>query len=135
MSDKEIQIKANSYRDKLFRDFSNQTNRSKEKLAKFANDIVNSDPQFHMEWADSAFLAAAEHSVAQQIVSCLVHYEKIKDIREILEDNVRNLARYVFNKSTSPSKNYAEECRLHALQTALDTLRHVKDLEADYFAK
>ena len=133
MADK-IQIKENSVRHKLHKDFTGNIEIAKSALAAF-RDQIDYDPEYAVRWSDSAFLSAAKLNAAEQMVACLEQIGTIGEIREIFHDSIMSKARYINTKSTSPTNNYYNECLLAALSTCLDQIKWIGNLEEDFFAE
>jgi hypothetical protein len=115
-------------RAKLKKYFLEELQSNQEQLEKFTLELT-SNPAYHARWADKMFMFAAKIEVAHQAVELLNHRRNAADIREQLQENIVNAARYMYNKSTSPSSNYMSECSMSARCEALERFQYIDDLD------
>lgn len=97
--------------------------------ASFSSNYAD-NPQYALDWADDLFTAGA-NLVVWQTISLWVErtvedrietVEQWKGIVEAIEKEMHRGARSP-KKSTSPTANYADQCRTQAWAEALETLR------------
>lgn len=105
-------------------------------LKEFAEKLVKA-PAHEMSWADNTFMHAAHISVAQQVLSMLdpkdLYFSGLDDAKllktaiEYMHEGVINKAQYAYNKSTSVSGSYMQECMMAAQTEAYSWLKRLAD--------
>jgi hypothetical protein len=86
---------------------------------------LDKDPLYAFEWADRAFEAAAQFSVATRVRTMLTTMtettfgEAFENVIEMLRDETLRGAKYP-QRSTSPSSNHAAQVRLAVYATLVD---------------
>jgi hypothetical protein len=115
---------------------------SAEKILQKFKDGLNEDAAYQMMWADSAFRATAEITVAKQILHLIDDSTEqfnimgdetlVQEIADILLRNVLNKAKNVDNKSTSVSSNFMHECLIASRSEAYDWVKSFVGLVGEF---
>jgi len=116
----------------LTRSLDRAIGRHKEKLTKFANDLVDAlesegDVCYHLSWSNEKFEVAAELRVAQELKH-IIEVEKEVTEAERIQWMVDHVARETMRRmtqlenSTSPTSNLIEERKRTAYSKAFQIL-------------